>query len=98
MIEFHEKDGPLLEWREDVKRNLKSKVAQVIFKKANGETRTMQCTLKESVLPADAMTYGRVGNNLPRKENPDVLSVWDVELNDWRSFRWDRVCSLKYLP
>jgi len=98
MTEFHEKDGPIPEWREDVKRMLKRRVAEVVFKKANGDIRTMHCTLKESALAQDAKEYGRVGNNLPRKENPEVLSVWDTDMNDWRSFRWDRVCSLKYFP
>lgn len=96
--ELHEKNGALPEWREDVSNMLKRRVARVIFKKANGEIRTMDCTLMESMLAVDAKIEGRIGSTLPRKPNPDVLSVWDIEKDDWRSFRWDRVCSVKYLP
>jgi len=28
------------------------------------------------------------------KDNPDVLAVWDIEVNGWRSFRIDSVTSM----
>lgn len=57
------------------------------FRKADGELREMTCTLNESYLPE------RQEDNLKqtRKENPDVQSVWDLEKEAWRSFRWDRL-------
>ena len=31
------------------------------------------------------------------KINPNTLSVWDIEANGWRSFRWDSIQSVKVL-
>lgn len=72
--------------RSEVKETLQSNVATVTFTKANGEERVMKCTLKEEFLP-------------PRNEdgaeerlvNLDVLPVWDIEAEGWRSFRIDSI-------
>ena len=34
---------------------------------------------------------GEVENKSSRKHNPEVLPVWDTQLKEWRSFRWDRL-------
>jgi hypothetical protein len=26
-----------------------------------------------------------------KDKNPDIAVVWDIEIDAWRSFRWDRV-------
>lgn len=72
---------------------LKQGEVTVEFKKVNGDTRIMTCTLNESVLPPakkdDPITQKKV-----RAVNPEVCSVWDVNANGWRSFRWDNVISI----
>jgi len=47
----------------------------------------MTCTLQPSFLPEQVET------EKTRKQNDDVLSVWDTESNGWRSFRFDSVIS-----
>ena len=69
--------------REDLISILQNSVAIVTFVKKNGELRKMKCTLKEEVLP------DLVGTT--RKRNYDVLPVWDLEKNAWRSFRLDSI-------
>jgi hypothetical protein len=69
--------------REDLAAILRNSVAVVTFVKKNGELRKMKCTLKEDVLP------DLVGTK--RKRNYDVLPVWDLEKNAWRSFRLDSI-------
>ena len=66
-------------------KNLKQNVVKVNFTKVNGEERTMNCTLHESVLPVSTMSQKE------RKENQEVLAVWDVDKSAWRSFRLDSI-------
>lgn len=72
---------------------VKNNVVEVTFTKLNGDKRVMTCTLIESYLPAatkdDAMSQKKV-----RELNTEVMSVWDVNANGWRSFRLDRVTNL----
>lgn len=58
---------------------------KVTFNKINGEERTMLCTLSEQYLPKQEVIESK------RRVNPDVMSVWDLEKNEWRSFRLDKV-------
>lgn len=57
----------------------------VLFEKADGTERQMLCTLNESVVPET--------KNSGRKTNEEVRTVFDLDLNQWRSFRYDRVIS-----
>ena len=57
----------------------------VKFVKADGAERTMRCTLQENLI-----NYTKVTEST-KKSNPEVCSVWDVELQAWRSFRFDRI-------
>ena len=62
--------------------NLKGGNVQVTFKRVDGDMRKMICTLQEDVIPK---TTGK------KKENKDVLAVWDLGKNAWRSFRLDSI-------
>ena len=56
------------------------------FTKSDGTEREMKCTLKEEFIQQYEKKTDRV-----RKENEDVLSVWDLDNNGWRSFRVDSI-------
>lgn len=73
---------------ETLKNLLKTNVMVVTFNKVNGEKRIMNCTLREDVLP-------EVTSDSTRKKSDNVLSVWDVDRSDWRSFRYDSVTSFQ---
>ena len=60
----------------------------VAFTKANGETREMICTLRPDLIPEQPVSES---TKAPRKENPNVQAVWDLEKQAWRSFRFDSV-------
>ena len=60
----------------------------VTFTKANGETREMICTLRPDLVPEQPVSES---TKTPRKENPNVQAVWDLEKQAWRSFRFDSV-------
>jgi len=57
------------------------------FVKADGDFRSMKCTLSE-VLGAK---YTVNENKSSKKPNPEVCVVWDLNREAWRSFRWDRL-------
>ena len=69
-----------------LKNLLHTNVVEVVFTKVNGEKRVMKCTLQESFLPEH-------NGNSDRKKNENVLAVFDIDSNDWRSFRFDSVIS-----
>jgi len=79
--------------RDDVIARLRSGNVEIDFQKVNGERRVMTCTLQESVLPENAETMQ--GAESVEKEKPNTaLSVWDVDNNGWRAFRWDSIFSI----
>lgn len=61
--------------------------AVVTFTKKDGTERKMLCTLKSEVLP-------RNDKRDERQRSEEALSVWDIEKESWRSFRFD---SIKYI-
>jgi hypothetical protein len=76
-------------WRNDyLKQALLSDVVEVLFVKKDGTERRMVCTLKPDLLPAQTDLEEAVQKKTP---NPDVLAVWDLENQGWRSFRYDSV-------
>ena len=64
-------------------------VITVRFTKMNGDERIMKCTLLSEYLPQQKDI-----EEVSTKENSNLLAVWDVEANGWRSFRIDSVISL----
>lgn len=78
--------------REGIKNILRASVINVHFTKADGSTRVMKCTLNEEFIPLrDSDTPPAT----PRKVNPDVCPVWDMENQAWRSFRWDSITKIE---
>ena len=70
---------------------LQTSQCRVIFTKLNGEERDMLCSLKDDVIPKatkDPITQKKV-----RDLNEEVLAVWDVNKEGWRSFRISNVVS-----
>jgi len=65
---------------------LKTNTVGLTFKKKDDTIREMKCTLIESMLPVIEKKTDRV-----RKESKDALSVFDLEKNEWRSFRYDSI-------
>jgi len=62
-------------------------VVEITFTKKDGTERVMNCTLQEDYLP-ETTGAGRSGNS-------DTLAVFDTEVEDWRSFRWDSIKAVK---
>jgi hypothetical protein len=67
-------------------------VATVTFTKKDGTERVMKCTLKPEHLPTAPITE----NKKERKVNDNVLAVYDVEANGWRSFTIKSVTRVQF--
>lgn len=70
-----------------LKTFLSTGVMEVEFTKKNGELRKMACTTKMQLIPEDKRPIGE--SNLP--VNEEVIRVYDVNAEGWRSFRVDGV-------
>lgn len=64
---------------------------EVKFTKKDGTERVMVCSLQESDIPEE---YKPKGTN--RVVSEESLRVFDKEKNEWRSFRWDSIKSIKF--
>jgi hypothetical protein len=80
--------------REQLTELLHSGKCLVEFNKVNGEMRSMPCTLK-SELFNPAVVIDPLTPEKPK--NPDILSVWCLDKNAWRSFRVANVISAKVI-
>lgn len=81
---------------EDCLSELKRGIFEVTFKKVNGDERVMTCSLHRKILPpatkTDPITETKV-----REINENVVSVWDINAEGWRSFRIANVTEFKRL-
>jgi len=68
--------------------DLKHNICQVNFTKKDGTVRKMLCTLSPEILPTQTDLEEHIQT---RKTNTEVISVWDLESEGWRSFRKDSV-------
>ena len=71
------------EWFQGVLRNER---VNVCFTKADGTERWLHCTLHPELIPVVEKTDAP-----QRKVSESAQSVWDIDKQEWRSFRWDRV-------
>jgi hypothetical protein len=79
--------------RDTLLKDLRTQVLEVHFTKANGENRIMRCTLLKNMMPESYQNSleEQTKEKTFHKENLDVIAVWDLGENGWRSFRIDSV-------
>lgn len=80
--------------KDDLMKMLEENVVVVTFLKLDGDQRVMTCTLKEDIKPKATKT-DTLSQKKVREISDKVCSVWDVNANGWRSFRYDRVQTVK---
>lgn len=76
-----------------LKEMLHNGVISIVFEKADGTIREMNCTLNPTEMPPQLLTEQQNAAKV-RNENPDLLAVWDVDANGWRSFNISKVRSV----
>lgn len=82
--------------KESIQSALRSYVCSVFFVKKDGSHRLMKCTLLPEKLPArvSSSTSTSVSPETAEKAYPDILSVFDIEKQAWRSFHVSSVFGL----
>lgn len=71
--------------------HLKMGPVKIAFTKKDGSTRTMNCTLKEDLIVREGKKTDRT-----KSSNNEVLSVFDLDANGWRSFRLENVYTISF--
>lgn len=64
---------------------------RITFTKADGTDRELVCTLLESAIPADKVPKGT-----GRDSSETTQRVFDVEKQEWRSFKWESVKTVTF--
>ena len=68
---------------------LQNNVVSIKFRKSDGSERLMKCTLlTHYVKPYEKKTERE------KKLDENLISVWDVEKDAWRSFRLDSIMEI----
>lgn len=82
--------------RQEMMNALYENNCRVIFKKqSTGEEREMICTLRPDTIP-EASKTDTLSQSKVRSINEEVVPVWDIKKEGWRSFRVDSVISFSY--
>jgi hypothetical protein len=74
---------------EELRELLKTDLVTVVFTKKDGTKREMHCTTISDYLPEVSSNTVSV----PPKE--DIVTVWDLEQNAWRSFTFSSIQSIE---
>lgn len=67
---------------------LREGTVEIEFVKRDGTLRTMVATLNMDLVPSDKIPLGT-----GRPKPPTVQTVFDLEIDEWRSFRWETLQS-----
>lgn len=86
------------EWNDDEKstfRNwltsmLKMGGVELTFTKVDGSERVMKASLEEDKIPVYENKTGR-----KKTQNLDVVSVVDLDINEWRAVRYDSIKQIR---
>lgn len=71
-----------------LKENLSARVCRVTFTKTSGEQRVINCTTSPTIIPTD-----KHPQNKRNVINDNVVRVFDIDINEWRSFKKQSVIS-----
>ena len=83
--------------REDYIRELKNGICSIVFEKVNGEQRQMNCTLSANHLPVSVDKGYEDAETVSRRISEETIPVWDVVLQEWRSFRVSSILEFERL-
>lgn len=66
----------------------------IVFTKKDGTERTMNCTTKSELVPAQPIVEGV--EKKEKKANEEIMPVYDLDAKGWRSFRWDSIKQVRF--
>lgn len=92
MTTLNEKDFKI--FKKWLKGHLAYGPTTVIFTKKDGTERVMLCTTSPDIVPPVEIKEGV--EKKEKKINEEVMPVYDIEANAWKSFRWDSVKQVRF--
>lgn len=85
----------ILNTKASLEEALSTNILEVTFIKVDGEHRYMKCTRDGSRIPPEAYPILKEEGSKVRVESPDVVRVYDFEVEGWRSFLVPNLISAK---
>ena len=79
------------EGREWIRGVLRMHETTITFTKKDGTERKMLCTLMEDKIPSE-----KTPKNTGKTQSEESIAVFDLEKEDWRSFRFDSVKRIEF--
>jgi hypothetical protein len=89
----HWQDSDWHQFTELLKHTLVRDETTVVFTKLDGTQRTMRCTLNSNLLPTPVITEAASDTKPVRKQSDQVMVVYDLDKQAWRSFKIRSVLS-----
>lgn len=86
------------EFKSWLKGLLHERSVTITFTKVDGSERVMKCSLHPAFLPPLVETE-EDPNAPPKKErkvNPNVVAVFDIEKQDWRSIKYETIKNIQF--
>ena len=77
------------------KEYLSEKTINVTFTKKDGTSRNMHCTRDISKIPIEMHPVG--GSTTGTKSTGDAIQVFDLSINEWRSFKTSTLTHIEWL-
>ena len=77
--------------RDWVRSLLQAGSVSIEFVKADGTIRQMKCTLNNDLIKWETVTESALPKKERKEPTEDVVRVYDLEKEEWRSFRFDRL-------
>lgn len=78
-------------WLKGLLNDPKCKNLRVVFTKADGTEREMRCTVSGELIPPE-----HIPKATDRSFSETAMRVFDLDLNAWRSFRWDSIKNVSF--
>jgi len=88
-------DNDLNKFKRWLKGHLRMGPVTVTFTKKDGTERVMKCTTDATIIMfKDPTSVESKGSARTASEN--IMPVFDLEANAWRSFRWDSIKQVQF--
>ena len=80
-------------WTLGLLHDRNAKDLRITFTKRDGSEREMHCTLVEEAIPQDKQPKTKTEGS---STAGSAVRVFDIEKQEWRSFRWDSVTKVSF--
>ena len=88
-LDFTTTEGQL--WLKGLLNDENVQDLRITFTKSDGTERVLRGTLAESKIPTEKQPKGT-----GRTTSAETQRVFDTDIGEWRSFRWDSVKSVEF--